>query len=94
MTWEDAPGWLHEAIRAQGGFTVDEWQAWEFLRRRFDELDAVLEPASGDRPVRHVMASRKGGGWLAGATVEWDSDERPVIRALRDLIEKVARLQR
>lgn len=92
MTWQDAPAWLHEAIKAQGGFTADEWQEWEFLRVRFQELDVDIEPASADRSVRHVMASRKGGRWLAGTTVHWDSDARPVMPALRDLVEKVARL--
>jgi hypothetical protein len=85
--WEDAPDWLLQAIEAQGGFTAADWQEWETLRRRLRELDLVFEPASSERPVRNVAAYR-GGRWVAGVTVRWSEDTRPIMPALRELLGK------
>jgi hypothetical protein len=89
--WEDLPDWGHEAVQAEGGWSAADWQDWELLRKQLVRLGVDVEPASGDRPVRHLMAYR-GGRWLAGVAVEDAEVGSPLLEALKTLIARVQRL--
>src|SRR5688572_25397743 len=90
--WEDLPEWGHEAVQAEGGWSVADWQDWELLRKQLARLGVVIEPASGDRPVRHLAAYRSG-QWLAGVSIsDAGAGESDLLAALKELVARVVRL--
>jgi hypothetical protein len=85
--WQDAPSWLLRcALNEQWGVT--EWQEWEILRVRLEELGVEISPEGEAPNLTAVHAYREVDGWVTAVKVE--AEPHPVHQALHQLVRRLA----